>query len=78
MLSKPHILSFSPTCLSNSIKYEHSCEILYILQAVSISNENICKDVILSQEFVGVTDGVQRQLRIEVKLIISIMLALKG
>ena len=30
MLGKPRILSHPPTCLINSIKYEHSCKILYI------------------------------------------------
>ena len=34
-------------------------------QAVSIGNENLCKDVVISQEAVGVSDGVQRQLIIE-------------
>ena len=32
MLGKPRILSFSPTCLINSIKREHSCKILYIFR----------------------------------------------
>ena len=32
MRGKPHILSFSPTSLINSIKHEQSCKILYIQQ----------------------------------------------
>ena len=32
MLGKPRILSLSPTRLINSIKHEHSCKILYLLQ----------------------------------------------
>ena len=34
MLGKPSILSLFPNSLIKSIKHEHSCKILYVLQAI--------------------------------------------
>ena len=39
MLGKPHILSFFPTRLINSIKHEHSCKILYFGDSSNLMNE---------------------------------------
>jgi hypothetical protein len=38
----------------------------YIFQAVSIDAVSLCRDVVLGEIEIGVTDGVQRQLLIEV------------
>ena len=37
MLGKPRILSFFPTRLINSIKHEHSCKILYLLDMIELN-----------------------------------------
>ena len=44
MQGKPHILSFFPTRLINSIKHEHSCKILYkrFEPVHEISNIMVC------------------------------------
>jgi len=39
---------------------------VFVLQAVSIPDSGLCSNVLLGMEYVGVSDGVQRQLLVEV------------
>ena len=49
MLSKPRILSLSQTCLIDSIKYEHSCKILYVCYVKILSQEHDLRTSVINR-----------------------------
>ena len=51
MLGKPRILSLFPN-LINSIKHEHSCKILYVLNSDNHIQFNKCTVCITSKSFI--------------------------